>query len=297
MPLKFSMAKCLHAVKMSMASTAADASTSHAGASAKITCKFRVPSRLAKKMERGFLRASDVVLAEPYARKLKKKQTALRNTAPRPNQVAKSAASQEQRVVPSVLDMLADSGMAETMSQTSALSSSDTKAPSNPMKSEQAYIADVTAKIASGKCRLNGDVWILPPNPFQKADEINDNRKLLGERLLNADEVLVLVQLPCMFVWAPEFSYPGLQIHCPSCDAIINSSNWWRPKILTACAATLCICAASTLAPTAPRRKEVNIKSFLVILQRLWELCRSILHPCGASSILAGHCTRSQLWI
>ncbi len=71
MPLKFSMEKCLHAAKMSMASTAADASTSHSGASAKIKCKFRVPPPLAKKMERGFVRASDVVLAKPYARKLK----------------------------------------------------------------------------------------------------------------------------------------------------------------------------------------------------------------------------------
>ena len=261
MPLKFSMERCPKAAKRSaqhtpdghtakirvtndvdvlspgsspaaqesMLSETTDACESKSKASGKINSKFRMPPPIAKKVSQRFIKVGDVAPTKPYKQNQKVKSAPSQGKANQPNGLAKS---KEQRPVTSVLHMLLNSGTAKALPQTSTASASDVRAPTNPMVSEQAYIADVTSKIADGVYRLNGEVWVLPPSPFQKAAEINHNRKLSGEALLNADEVLVLVQLPCLFVWAPEFSFPGLQIHCPSCGEIIRSSTWWHTKVL-----------------------------------------------------------------
>ena len=263
MPLKFSMEKCLHIAEVSQEAEATDASGLPSETQPKFKCKFRMPPPPAKKTQRGFLRASDVVLAKRGVRKWSIKHAATRSAATWPDRIAKSAATQEKRVVPSVLKMLVGSRPADSMPQTSASSSSRVNAPSDPLKNEQVYITDLLAQISTRRWKLNGCVWVPPPNPFQKAHEINDARKRLGEQLLNADELLVLVRLPGLFVWAPEFAFPGLQIRCPSCDAVVSSSTWWQPKILhSLCGHNMYVCRRHTCTNCA-RTKGGRYKKFL----------------------------------
>ena len=142
---------------------------------------------------------------------------------------SRSEDSATKRPMPSVLSMLMASSQAPSAPSSS---NAEKNGPQKLARSEEEYGANVMQKITSKKHKLCADVWVTPTEPFQKAADINRSRRAVGQRPIDADEALALVQRPLIFVWAPELSCPRLQIHCPNCGARPSTSRWWRQRTL-----------------------------------------------------------------
>jgi hypothetical protein len=194
-----------------------------------------------------------------------------------PNQSAPKAKER------TVLDMLVN---AEVRPQTAKPTSpqDEHKVPEGSAETVEEYIAEVSGSIASGRLQLHGDVWVRPPSPFQKAIQINACRQMKGEQPIDAEAALALVQWPSLFVWAPEYSFPGLQICCPGCKAPITNSCWWRPKILHGVGANTMYISRKHTCNRCPSTQKITKKTFLgdsreamanlpQHIASIWDLC------------------------
>ena len=136
---------------------------------------------------------------------------------------------------PSVLQMLAR-GQGDRTSTSTACPPQGSR--SRPIADVDQYICGVQRDVDSGRVGLNGRPWICPPNPFNCALVINEQRRRSGEPLVDALEALNLVLRPTLFLWSPEKLQPGLIMRCPCCHSPASSVRWWRPRNLHALAAS-----------------------------------------------------------
>ena len=146
---------------------------------------------------------------------------------------------------PSVLDLLRKKQQPEVSS--SAQGAAPTPAvpsgggqPGKGLKEPKQYIGDsfwhvaaIQKDLSSGLLDLKGSPWVQPGNPFRDAHAINEQRKKVGERLLDSTEALNLTLRPAVFVWSPEHLCPGQRLQCPKCNrAPLVKKQWGRTRIL-----------------------------------------------------------------
>ena len=209
------------------------------GNAPKIKSKFRLLGPGVRRPR--FLRVSDVVPTSPSACKplVRKKQQRSVARVPAAKWPQCKAAGR------SVLDMLL---AARPVTAKPAILDEGASAPKHPVKTVEDYIRAVTADIASGRSHLHGDVWVMPPNPFQIAPKMIDDRREAGERHIDGEEALTLAQWPSLFVWAPELSSQGCRFIAQFAAHRSKTHAGGARRFCTALGGMPCTSPGSTLA-------------------------------------------------
>lgn len=173
---------------------------------------------------------------------ISKRRALLPSKTPRPPATSSTATAQ-----PTILELLRrsanDPQPGTGGNDARSMSVSGTNAEERPQAAgnvELASVADIMEEhaltlarsIDAGQVTLKGNPWVAHPSPEHGADMEDAPRHSAGARMLDSTEVLKLVLMPPVFIWAPEYLYPALQIICPSCGEKNIQRRWHRPRAL-----------------------------------------------------------------